>query len=148
MEKVIQNSGRPQRDSERSLLFAWSHLPSEFTLVSCLTYSLTLKMEATSFSKKSVEFGRTTRLYIPEDRSFHKPTISFFLFMTFWLHFNIIPPSTTPQEAHSSPDLQNTIVVSRHGRQKVSTTHPSGSPFWRQFVLTLYRPALVREAPS
>jgi hypothetical protein len=44
-------------------------LPPAFTLVSCLVYSSTLKMEATYSSKTSVDFQRTTRRYIPEDRT-------------------------------------------------------------------------------
>jgi hypothetical protein len=40
-------------------------------LVSCLTYSPTLKMEATFSSKTSVDFQRTTRRYIPEDSTLH-----------------------------------------------------------------------------
>jgi hypothetical protein len=40
-------------------------------LVSCLTYSLTLKMEATCSSKTSDDFQRTTQRYIPEDRTHH-----------------------------------------------------------------------------
>jgi hypothetical protein len=41
-----------------------------FMLVSCLTYSSTLKMAATCSSKKSVAVQRTTRRYIPEDKVF------------------------------------------------------------------------------
>jgi hypothetical protein len=37
-------------------------------LVSCLAYSLTLKMEATCTSEMSAEFQRITRRYIPEDK--------------------------------------------------------------------------------
>jgi hypothetical protein len=38
-----------------------------FILVSCLAYSLTLKMEVTSSSEVSAEYQGTTRHYIPED---------------------------------------------------------------------------------
>jgi hypothetical protein len=41
------------------------------TLVSCLAYSSTLKMEAKCFSETLVDFQRTTRRYIPEDSSLH-----------------------------------------------------------------------------
>jgi hypothetical protein len=44
-------------------------LPPAFTLVSCLAYSSTLKMEAKCSSETSVDFQRTTRHYIPEDRT-------------------------------------------------------------------------------
>jgi hypothetical protein len=37
------------------------------TLVSCLAYSLSLKMEATCSPETSVDFQRTTRRYSPED---------------------------------------------------------------------------------
>jgi hypothetical protein len=38
-------------------------------LVSCLVYSLTLKIEETCSSETSVDFQRTKRRYIPEDRT-------------------------------------------------------------------------------
>jgi hypothetical protein len=38
-------------------------------LISCLAYSLTLKMEVTHSSEVSAEYQRTTRHYIPEDRA-------------------------------------------------------------------------------
>jgi hypothetical protein len=41
------------------------------TPVSCLTYSSTLKMEATCSSETSVDFQRTTRPYIPDNRTHH-----------------------------------------------------------------------------
>jgi hypothetical protein len=43
-----------------------------FTLVSCLACSLALKMEVTYSSEMSVDFQRTTRRYIPEDRTLQK----------------------------------------------------------------------------
>jgi hypothetical protein len=39
-----------------------------FMLGSCLVYSSTLKMEATCSIETSVDFQRTARRYIPEDR--------------------------------------------------------------------------------
>jgi hypothetical protein len=50
-------------------------LPPAFMLVSCSAYSLTLKMEATHSSETSVEFQRTTRHYVPEDRTLHNTTV-------------------------------------------------------------------------
>jgi hypothetical protein len=38
-------------------------------LVSCLAYSLIIKMEAIYFSETSVNFDRTTRCDIPQDRT-------------------------------------------------------------------------------
>jgi hypothetical protein len=49
--------------SKQSLLAAY------FMLVSRLPHFWTLKMEATCSSKSSVDFQRTTRRYIPEDRT-------------------------------------------------------------------------------
>jgi hypothetical protein len=40
-----------------------------FTLVSCLSYYSTMKVEATYSSEMSVNFERTTRRYIPEDKA-------------------------------------------------------------------------------
>jgi hypothetical protein len=40
-----------------------------FRLISCLTYSSTLKMEPTCSSETSVDFQRTRQRYIPKDRS-------------------------------------------------------------------------------
>jgi hypothetical protein len=45
--------------------------PPAFTLVSCSTYSSTLKMEAICSSETSVNFERTTRHYTPEGSTFH-----------------------------------------------------------------------------
>jgi hypothetical protein len=39
-----------------------------FTLLSCLAYSSTLKMEAKYYSESSADFQWNTWLYIPEDR--------------------------------------------------------------------------------
>jgi hypothetical protein len=45
--------------------------PPAFTLVSCLDYSSTLKVEATCSSEMSVDCKRITWRYIPEDRSLY-----------------------------------------------------------------------------
>jgi hypothetical protein len=42
-----------------------------FMLVSCLTYSSILKLEAILTSEMSVDFQGTTRRHIPEDRTLH-----------------------------------------------------------------------------
>jgi hypothetical protein len=51
-----------------------------FTLVSCFTYSSTLKMDAARSSETSVNFERTTWRYIPDDRTptFWAPIINIF----------------------------------------------------------------------
>jgi hypothetical protein len=48
-----------------------SKLNSCFTLVSCLAYSSSLKMEGTYSSETSVDFQRAARRYIPEDGTLH-----------------------------------------------------------------------------
>jgi hypothetical protein len=49
---------------------AWKKPPASM-LVSCSTYSATLKIDATSSSETSVDFQRTTLPYNPEDRGLH-----------------------------------------------------------------------------
>jgi hypothetical protein len=48
---------------------AW--LAAFFVLVSCLAYSSTVKIEATCFSEKWVDFSRTIRRYFLEDVTLH-----------------------------------------------------------------------------
>jgi hypothetical protein len=48
--------------------FRGTSLPPSSTLVSCLAYSSTIKMEATYSSEKSVDFQQTTPHYIQQDR--------------------------------------------------------------------------------
>jgi hypothetical protein len=45
-------------------------LPTYFMLVYYVAYSSTLKIEATYFSETYVNFQRTIRCYIPDDRTF------------------------------------------------------------------------------
>jgi hypothetical protein len=54
-------------------------LPRAFMVVSCLAYSLTLKMEAICYSDTLVNFQRTTQHYIPEDRTLQPLFYSAFL---------------------------------------------------------------------
>jgi hypothetical protein len=42
---------------------------SRWEAVLCLAYSLILKMEVTFSSKTSLDFQRSTQLYIPEDKT-------------------------------------------------------------------------------
>jgi hypothetical protein len=49
----------------------WPCLPPAFTLVSCSAYFSILKMEAICFFETSVDNQRTTRRYIPEDRTLY-----------------------------------------------------------------------------
>jgi hypothetical protein len=46
-------------------------LPPAFTLFSCSAYSSILKIEATCSDETSVDFQRTARRYIPENRTVH-----------------------------------------------------------------------------
>jgi hypothetical protein len=65
---LLQSSGSKNKPSKKS---ASEQVASNaFTLVSCLAYSSTLKMEATS-SKTLVGFQQTTRYYISENRNLH-----------------------------------------------------------------------------
>jgi hypothetical protein len=48
-------------------------LSPAFTLVSCLTYSSTLKMEATCSSETSVDYQWTIRRYMPEEITLQIP---------------------------------------------------------------------------
>jgi hypothetical protein len=62
----LQNQRISQpRNQNKDLLATW------FTVVSFLTYSSTLKMEATCSFEMPVDFQRTTRRYIPEDITLH-----------------------------------------------------------------------------
>jgi hypothetical protein len=46
-------------------------LAARFMLVSCLSYSSTLKMEMTCSSEMLIDFQQTTWLFIPEDTGLH-----------------------------------------------------------------------------
>jgi hypothetical protein len=59
-------------------------LPPAFTLVSCLAYPSNLKMEATCSSQTSVDFQRTTRRYIPEDRTLHNHRCENLKYYSLW----------------------------------------------------------------
>jgi hypothetical protein len=50
---------------------SWAKQATCFVLVSCLAYSLTLKMEATCSCKMLVDFQWTSQRYTPEDRTLH-----------------------------------------------------------------------------
>jgi hypothetical protein len=52
-------------------VFSRAQLTNCFMLVSRLSYSSILKMEATCSSEIAVDLQRTTRRYIPEDRTPH-----------------------------------------------------------------------------
>jgi hypothetical protein len=54
-----------------------------FTLVSSLAYSSTLKIEVTRSSEMSVQFQRTTRSYIPEDRTLFYACYEYDLYETY-----------------------------------------------------------------
>jgi hypothetical protein len=57
--------------SSGRLIASRALLAACFMPVSCVAYSLTLKMEAIYFSEMVVDFHYTTQHYIPEDRTFH-----------------------------------------------------------------------------
>jgi hypothetical protein len=53
----------------KSVIFCDINQAACFMLVSCLAYSSILKMEAIRSSETSIDFHRTTRHYIREDRT-------------------------------------------------------------------------------
>jgi hypothetical protein len=55
-----------------------------FTLVSCLSFSLTLNVEVTCFSKILVDFQQTTQRYIPGDRTLQTSIFFFCLFFVLY----------------------------------------------------------------
>jgi hypothetical protein len=60
-----------QREACSKLATWYFLLATFFTLISCLAYSSTLMMQMTCSSETSVNFKRTTRRYIPENRTLH-----------------------------------------------------------------------------
>jgi hypothetical protein len=74
-----------ERERERCLLnYSRLCLPPAFTLVSCWAYSFTQKMEATYSFEMSTDFQRTTRRYIPEDRTLQLEQITSCLFSMYF----------------------------------------------------------------
>jgi hypothetical protein len=69
--KVNRCFGGPYR-----LYLQGRSLPPAFILVSCSTYTSTLKIEAICSNETSVEFQRTTRRYIPEDSTLQEGILS------------------------------------------------------------------------
>jgi hypothetical protein len=57
-------------------------LPPAFTLLSCSVYSSTLKMVAICSSETSVDFQRTKRRYVSDDRTLHNHCCENFNFCT------------------------------------------------------------------
>jgi hypothetical protein len=53
-----------------------NHFPHASTLVSCLAYFSTLKMETIFSSEASVDFQQNIRHYIPEDRTLNDDYVS------------------------------------------------------------------------
>jgi hypothetical protein len=62
--RISQAKNRLEAGSKQNVLFATC-----FTLLSCMAYSLTLKMEEICSSETSVDFQWTTQRYIPEGRT-------------------------------------------------------------------------------
>jgi hypothetical protein len=75
---------------ERQPPFRRVLLATCFTVVSCLAYS-TLKMEATRSSETSVDFQRTTRHYIPEERTLYNHGVT--CLFSFWNQSKLYPYS-------------------------------------------------------
>jgi hypothetical protein len=64
------SSSKSKPSKKPSMKQAASFLPAS-CLVSCLAYSLNLKMEVIHFSKTLVHFHQSKWHYIPEDRTLH-----------------------------------------------------------------------------
>jgi hypothetical protein len=80
--KITVYSAESQTDvSEEHVASIRSRFACYLVLFSCVAYYLTLKMEATLSSKTSVDFQRTTRHCIPEERTlqFFPPIIFSFV---------------------------------------------------------------------
>jgi hypothetical protein len=67
----LRHVGVSNQSKSRKQHEACRNLAACFIPVSYLTYSSTLKIEATYSSETSVEFHRTTWRYIPQDRTVH-----------------------------------------------------------------------------
>jgi hypothetical protein len=63
-----------------------------FTLVSCLTYSLTLKIEATCSSETMIDFQQTTWCYTLEDRTLQVGPDGFPLINVLIVHVQFASP--------------------------------------------------------
>jgi hypothetical protein len=77
------------------------------TLVSCLAYSSTLKMEATCSSETSIDFRRTTRRYIPEDGTLQNLTV--FVLIKFYVLYQHVRPSQQEPEGYAYKDFQEAV---------------------------------------
>jgi hypothetical protein len=65
--------------------------PPAFTLISCLLYFCTLKMEAGCSCEASLDFQRTAWYYIPEDSILHNHRFENFKFyITLYLHIYLL----------------------------------------------------------
>jgi hypothetical protein len=71
-DNAIADSMKVHRRVGFEVLTAVALLATRFTLVSCLTYSSTVKMEATKSSETSIDFQRNTRCYISRGRTVHR----------------------------------------------------------------------------
>jgi hypothetical protein len=65
-------------------------LAANFTLLSSFAYSPTLKMEATYSSGGSIDFHRTTRPYIPEDKIVHSTAVRISDPKEIWLLYSTV----------------------------------------------------------
>jgi hypothetical protein len=67
------SSGLKTKSSKKLALLA-----ACFVLISCLAYSLTVKIEVTCYSKMLVDFQWTVEHYIPEDKILHNDWYEYF----------------------------------------------------------------------
>jgi hypothetical protein len=100
-------------------------------LVSCLTYSSTLKMKSTYSSETSVRFQRTTPLYIPEDINLHnhqcESLMSYLLsFLLLYWRYNPISDMASATGSCPAPLLHLTFCFNLSLRILMNTNKREG----------------------
>jgi hypothetical protein len=89
-----------------------------FTLVSCLAYYSTLKMEATCSSETFFDFHWTVRRYIPEDRNIHNhlcEKLKSYIFMSSGRMKNLLQRTIWSRYKSSGLPCEMCSSSSRHG---------------------------------
>jgi hypothetical protein len=89
-------------------------VPPDFTLASCLAYSLNLYAEATCSIETSANFERTTLRYVPQDRTLQMPVIS-------------TGKHTYTLNTYASPELEGVVTQNISFLQTESQRHAKGS---------------------
>jgi hypothetical protein len=119
-QRISQASNQQERGSKEQVAL----LAACFMLVTCLVYSLTLKMEATCSSKMSAEVQWNTQHYITEERTLQK-----------FICFGIII-TTVIKSAYI---LQSNIRILPHTGQNISLFSISVPLFCKSLYLLAVR---------